>query len=272
MTKNLYLIIILSLLTNAGFAKFKDTVVAKVNDIKIYKSEFLTTYNQNLLYVSNKKVTPNKVINDLINKKLGIQNAKKEKLQNNPIVKEKMETVLYHAKLSKDIAPLLKTIKVKNQDLLDYYRTFPEIRTAQILFRMKAKPEKLENKAALDQANKVYQILKKSPDKFAQMANKYSQSQASQIGGDVGFQPAVKYAPEYFEAINHKKAGFISKPIRTQFGYQIVKVLGVKTFKEINKPLYKKLVYDQKRDKILADYHKKMRSRSKIWIDRKFIK
>ena len=83
---------------NSLFAQ-EDPVVATVNGIKVLKSELDKSYYQNLLFVSDKVVTKEKVLNDIINKLLGVQRAKKGKLDKDPTVKEKMEDVLYHAQI-----------------------------------------------------------------------------------------------------------------------------------------------------------------------------
>ena len=73
-------------------------------------------------------------------------------------------------------------------------------------------------------------------------------------------------APEYFKAIKGKSKGFITPPVRTQYGYHIIKVLGVKKYEDIGTPAYNKFVYDRKRDKIIADYFAELRSKAKITI------
>jgi len=230
----------------------KDPVVATVNGVKIKKAEFDKTYAQNLLFVSDKVVTKEKVINDMINKVLGIQRAKKAKLDQNPVVKEKMEEVLYHAQISKDLEPELNKIVVTDGDVKDYYKLNPEYRTAHILLRVKAVPQKNEVLAAQNKALEIYQTLKKSPDKFAELANRYSQSSTAPNGGDMGFQPAIRMAPE--------------------FGYHVIKVLAKKEYASINTALYKKIVYDKKRDAILAKYFNNLQKNAKINVVKKYMK
>lgn len=94
-----------------------DPVVATVNDVKIKKSELDKQYYQNLLYVSDKVVTKKTVLDDMVNRVLGIQRAKSQKLNQDPVVKEKMEDVLYHAQISKDLEPKLKKIVVTDDDV-----------------------------------------------------------------------------------------------------------------------------------------------------------
>ena len=176
-----------------------------------------------------------------------------------------MNDVLYHAQISKELEPSLKKIKeISEKDLRNYYRQNPEYRTANILLRVRPQPEEKEWQAALLQAKKIYVALKQNPEKFSEYAKKYGQSSSAPQGGELGFQPAVRMAPEYFRAINGKSKGYISPPVRTQFGYHIIKVLDVRKFKSINKTAYKKIVYDTMRDKILQRHFAKMRKNAKI--------
>ena len=244
----------------------KDDIAAIVNGKPISQGELFKTYNQNLLLVTDKIVTRKKVITDLINRELGIQKAKKAKLQDDPVVKEKIEDIMFHAQMSKDLEPELKKITVSDKEAKEYYRKFPEYRTSHILLRIKVKPEEDEWKEAQKQSQRIYNTLMKNPKEFTKLANKFSQSNTAPNGGDLGFQPAVRLAPEYFQAIKGKKPGFITPPVRTQFGYHVIKVVDVRKEKDINMSLYKKILYDKKRDEVIANYFKSMRSKANIVI------
>ena len=256
--------------TAFAIPKPKD-VVAVVNGKKITFEVFDKKYKENRLFVSDKVVTREKVLEDLINRELGIQRAKKQNLNNEPLVKEKMEDVLYHAQISKDLEPLLKKIVVTDKDVKNYYDQYPEYRTAHILFRVRANPDKEEYTEAQKMSFKVYNTLKKDPEKLFELANQFSQSNLAPNGGDMGFQPAARLAPEYFKAIKGKSKDFITTPTRTQFGYHVIKVLGVKAFSDIDMPLYKKIVYDRKRDKILMSYFEDLRKSASIKIEKKHL-
>ena len=255
------------LLSSAAWAADSKKVIATVNGTSITHGELEEAYSQNLMFVSHKQVTRQSVLDNLINRILGIERAKKGKLNKNPLVKKKMEDVLYHAQVSKELEPRLKKIKdISERDIRNYYRKNPEYRTANILLRVRPQPEEKEWQAALLQAKKIYVSLKENPKKFADYAKKYGQSSSAPQGGELGFQPAVRMAPEYFRAINGKTKGYISPPVRTQFGYHIIKVIDVRKFKDINKAAYKKIVYDTMRDKILQQHFAKMRKKADISI------
>ena len=259
---------ILCLTSISLFAIDKNQIAATVNGKKISREEFEQSYKENQLFVGPVLATPKKVLDDLINRELGIAKAKKNNLDKNPIVKKKMEDVMYHAQISKDLEPSFKKIRVRDLDLKKYYAEFPEYQTSHILLRLRANPSESEKKAALKHILKIYEDVKKNPERFEELAKEYSQGSTASQGGSVGFQPAIKYAPEYFRAIKGKKKGHITSPVRSQFGFHIIKVSGVKEFKKINQALYKKIVYDKKRDRLIAEYFKKLRKAAKISINK----
>ena len=246
--------------------------VAKVNGVNITLDELNSNYKNAKLYVTDKVVTKDVVLNELINRYLGIDKAKKEKLQNNPTVKSKMEDILYHAQISKDLENSFTKITVKDEELKKYYKLNPEYRSAHILLRVRATPSTEEVKAALNQSVKIFRELKDSPDKFAELAAKYSQSENAETGGDIGYQPKVRLAPEYFQAIHNRPEGFITSPVRTQFGYHIIKNMGKLKYDATDKNLYRKIVYDLKRDQIIQKYFKNLKKNASIKIEKKYLK
>lgn len=249
-----------------------DVVVATVNGTEIKKSQLDQAFEQNLMFVSDKVVTKEKVLNDIINREIGIKKAKEANLQNDPVVKAKMEDVLYHAQISKDLEKKLQGIVVTDKEAQDFYQKNKEYRTAHILFRIRVTPQKEESEEAMKKALEVYKQIQAKPQMWPELANKYSQSSTAPSGGDLGFNPAVKYAPEFFKAINGKQNGYISPPVRTQFGIHIIKVLGVREWKDADPALYKKIVYDQKRDKILEEYFAESRKTAQIKINKENLK
>lgn len=249
-----------------------EAVVATVNGVEIKKGQLDQAFEQNLMFVSDKIVTKEKVLNDIIAREVGIKKAKEAGLQNDPIVKTKMEDVLYHAQISKDLEKKLQAITVSDKEAQEYYSKNKEYRTAHILFRVRVAPDKAETDEAMKKALEVYKELQSKPQMWPELANKYSQSSTAPTAGDLGYLPAVKYAPEYFKAINNKANGYISPPVRTQFGYHIIKVLGSKEWKEADPALYKKIVYDQKRDRILEDYFADLRKSAQVKINKEFLK
>jgi len=233
-------------------------VVATVNGRTISKKQFDEYHLQNLKFVGQRKITKEVSLQDLINRELGIQKAKKTGTDKDIEVIAKQEDILFHAQISKDLENQFKNITVTDEDVKKYYDENKEYRSAHILFRLRAEPTPEEIKTGLTQSMEIYDILQKDPDSFAKYANKYSQTSNATVGGDLGFQPPTRLAPEYFEAIRGQKVGHISKPVRTQMGYHVIKVLSIKSYDQIDKNLYKKIIYDKKRDAMIEDYFKSL--------------
>lgn len=250
----------------------KDPVVATVNGKTIKRSTLYKYHQDNLRFVrSHKQVTLENSLNDLINRIIGIDRAKKNKLDKNPRVIKKMNDILYHAQISKDLEGQLKKIKVSDKEVEKYYQEHPEYRTAQILFRLRAVPSEEEVKETFEKAVKIHNEVSKKPDAFLEYASRFSQSSSAVDGGDLGYQPKTRLTPQYYAAIKGKKIGTITKPFRTQYGIHIVKILGKKTAEQINKDMYKKIIYDIKRDKIVDNYFAGLRKKANIKIEKKHL-
>lgn len=236
----------------------QNQVVATVNGRSITKKQFEDYHLQNLKFVGQRKITKEVSLQDLINRELSIQKAKKTGLEKDPEIISKQEDILFHAQISRDLENEFKKINVTDEDVKKYYDTNKEYRTAQILYRLRAEPTPEEVKEGLTQATDIYTTLQKEPESFAKLANKFSQTSNAPVGGDMGFQPPTRLAPEYYEAIKGQKVGYVTKPVRTQMGYHVIKVLGIKSYDQIDKNLYKKIIYDTKRDAIIENYFKNM--------------
>jgi parvulin-like peptidyl-prolyl isomerase len=261
-------------LTTSIFANTADPIVAEVNGKKIKKSTLLSYHKQNLNFVQNKKkVTIEQSLNDLIDRIVGIDAAKKVNLHKRADVIKKMNDIVYHAYVSDQLAPKLNKIKkATDQEIKNYYKKYPEYKTSQILLRLRSIPSKNEVIDIVNIANDIYKSAMKNPKNFEGLAQKHSQATTAMAGGDMGYQPKTRLATEYYDAIKGKRIGHITKPFRTQYGLHIVKVTGLKQFKQIDKTLYKKILHDIKRDKILTSYFATQRNSAKVKINKKELK
>src|SRR3954464_1215319 len=74
-----------------------------------------------------------------------------------------------------------------------------------------------------DQAKKVAEDLKKGAD-FAELAKKESKDPGASDGGDLGFFTKDQMVPEFSTAAFALEPGKISDPVKTQFGWHVIKV------------------------------------------------
>ncbi len=64
---------------------------------------------------------------------------------------------------------------------------------------------------------------------FAQFARTYSQDGSAQQGGDLGWINPGETVPEFEREMDQLKVGEVSPPIRTEYGYHLIQVLGRRT-------------------------------------------
>lgn len=93
-------------------------------------------------------------------------------------------------------------------------------------------------KKARAKADELYAQLKKNPKDFAALAKQHSQDPGSATnGGDLGFFERGAMVKPFDDAVFSMKAGEISAPVESEFGYHIIRLAAVrggkgKTFEE----------------------------------------
>lgn len=81
---------------------------------------------------------------------------------------------------------------------------------------------------ASKQVNNIYQQLKSGKD-FPLMAKQYSLDAASAVkGGDLGWVGPGELVPEFEKTMNNLPLHQVSRPVKTQFGWHLIEVLGRK--------------------------------------------
>ena len=248
-------------------------VVASVGSKKITLKEFNQKYNEILKQTVN---PPSKslFLEDLVRYEIGVQEAKKRKLQSDPIVKQAIDQELYKGLLERELGKKVEAIKVTEKEMRAYYRRNPEIRTSHILIEHKPNATSKEIAAAKKRAQEIFAEVKKSKRPFSELVKLYSDDVLSkQNGGDVGWQSRVTLVPPYYNAIKSLKTGRMTKSlVRTRFGFHIIKVTGRHSFQDANRRQIRAAVFDQKRKKLFDNFFKKLKGNYKISVNKGLIK
>jgi len=133
------------------------------------------------------------------------------------------------ADLGKTINPSQQELRKAYADNIDRYTTPEQRRASHILIALPQGASAAAERKALDEAQELRAKLLHGAN-FAQLARKYSADTVSAAkGGDLGFV-ARDSLEKNFEAslFSLKKPGDISEPVRTKFGYHLIKLTAIR--------------------------------------------
>jgi peptidyl-prolyl cis-trans isomerase C len=114
-----------------------------------------------------------------------------------------------------------------------------------------------------DEAKAVEAELKKGAD-FAELAKKKSKDPGASDGGDLGFFTKDQMVPEFSAVAFSLEPGKISDPVKTQFGWHIIKVEEKRNRKAPTFEQVKSQIETYVTRKAQADYVTKLRQEAKI--------
>jgi peptidyl-prolyl cis-trans isomerase C len=230
--RKLYLFVVLSILSIAfmpacskmGAQKSAGSgYVAKVGSTIITEADVKSELSTLAPHIQRIFAAPGgmeRFVDELVKREVLYQQAKKEGLENKPEYKKKVEDF---KKLSLISLLLEKEVedkaKVTEKDVKDYYETHKQDLTTNAQVRASHILLKTE-----EEANAVRDQLNKGGD-FAKIAKEKSLDTGSaKNGGDLGFFSRGQMVPEFEHAAFGLKVGEVSNPVKTQFGYHIIKV------------------------------------------------
>ncbi|AKL97191.1 foldase protein PrsA [Clostridium aceticum] len=124
---------------------------------------------------------------------------------------------------------LIKDAKVEDEELQNYYEDHKDY--------FKSPATAKASHILVDSEEKAEEILKEINEglSFEEAASKYSSCPSKAQGGNLGEFSKGKMVPEFEEAAFNMEKDEISKPVKTQFGYHLIKLFDLK--KEDIKPL-----------------------------------
>jgi len=137
---------------------------------------------------------------------------------------------LAYAELSlADIAGLVNVTDAELQARYDQDKSqYVQAETRNARHILIAVDEASQDAAKAAEAKALYDQIKGGAD-FAELAKKSSQDSASaRNGGELGWASRETYAPAFAEKLFSMQPGDVSEPVKTEFGYHIIKLEGVR--------------------------------------------
>ncbi len=239
-------------------------VVATVGNTKITAKDFKTKYDF-IKKKADNPPPPEIFLEDMVKFEMGVQEAEKRNLQNDPEVKDGIRQVLYKYLVENEIGAKVEAIKVNENEMRDAYAKNPQIRIAHILIMFPAKATEQQKAMAKTRADELLKEVKASKRPFEELVKLYSDDDVSKMnGGDLGYVSRMTVVPQVYDAVSGLKTGEITGPVKTQFGYQILRVTGRLSYQDSDKSQLRAAVFDQKRKVIFDQFFSQLRSKYKV--------
>jgi len=208
-----------SLLSIYTSAQDNNPIVLEIDNKPITKSEFLKVYLKNNPNPKFDKVAIDEYLN--LYKKFKFKVLEAQHLGYDTLPNLKTELAGYRKTLS---LPYL-TDKIENEKLITecYERLKKEIRASHILIKIDENAQPADTLEAYNRITQLKKKIEKGAD-FGAIAREYSDDPSAQYNnGDLGYFTAFQMVFQFENAAFNTKIGEISNPIRTKFGFHIIK-------------------------------------------------
>ena len=159
------------------------------------------------------------VLEQLINKKLLLADAQKNLMEHNAEFKKELAKVKEEMLANFCLQKAIETVKVTEDEVKAYF----EENKAQF-----KKPESVCASHILvdseEKANEILEKISKGEISFEDAARNESSCPSSQNGGALGEFTRGQMVPEFDEAVFSMAVGEVKGPVKTQFGFHIIKL------------------------------------------------
>lgn len=280
-------VVVLSALLVIIKSVLKPNMAAKVNDDSITLKELDYFYNR--VIAVDPEATKDAVLDQLIANKLLLQEATEENIavtdQEIDLIIQDTEKVYQKNidELVKDLGVSEKDLKEKVREQLLIKRLLDKYITVSVTDEeLKKLYEENKEKFKLNRAVNVSHILLESEEEalevksmiesgadFYQLAREKSKDPGSKNkSGNIGFVEQGQTVKEFEDTIFKLNKGDIEGPIKTTYGYHIIKIEDIREEKELSfnevKDKLKELFTEQKKKEAYTKYIRKLLSEAKI--------
>ena len=216
-----------------AFAQNDDPTIMTINGQPVSRSEFEYSYNKNNSEGVIDKKTVNEYVDLFVNYKLKVLAALDAHIDTTASFKQ--EFLQYRDQQVRPAMISSGDVEAEAQKIYEeakqrVSRSGGMVHPAHILIRLGQKASAADQETARQKAQSIYQALCKGGD-FAGYARKYSDDQGSAVkGGDISWISRGQTVKTFEDAAFSLKVGEISKPILSEFGYHIIKLMGKQDF------------------------------------------
>jgi peptidyl-prolyl cis-trans isomerase C len=209
-----------------------DPVIARINGVEIRQSD-IAIAEEDLgrdIPANDEQGKRDYVVGYLTDMILIAKAAEAQKIPDSAAFKQKLTWLRYKALMETVLSAESKTATTEPnlrkiyEDATKQMKGEEEVRARHILFRVTDPSNQALSKAAEDKVKATIERLKKGED-FAALAQSLTEDPSGkQNGGDLGYFTRGQMVPEFSEVAFRLEKGQVSDPVKTQFGWHVLKV------------------------------------------------
>jgi parvulin-like peptidyl-prolyl isomerase len=199
-------------------------------------------------------------------KKLNVSFAKIEKdswLEKTPVAETELKAKLAQPDFQKRVEEHFKSNK---------YEFTKDAQAHAVHILIKSEPGNADSeKEALNKINDIKKRAEK--EDFSKLAKEFSEDGGSKDkGGDLGFFSKGRMVPEFEKAAFEQKIGVVGEPVKSNFGYHLIKVLERKNAEEpelakVQNAIAKKLILTEKFDAAMKELEQALAQKDAAKVD-----
>lgn len=185
------------------------------------------------------------VLEQLIAQRLFLMDAQRNLYEREPAFKEQLAAIKEQLLMEYAISKCVESVRVSEEEVRTYYDTHKEeldagetVNASHILVDSEEKAKEI--KAAI-QSGEI---------SFEDAARKHSTCPSSAEGGSLGDFARGQMVPEFDQAVFSMEEGQLSDPVKTQFGYHLIRLnkknpAAPMSYREVRGELYRQLTQEK---------------------------
>lgn len=203
---------------------FASETLATVNDFNISKkevNEFVIKSIPGMSYDTLTEFQKKAVVNQMIERRLYLEDAKKLDIEENPLYQEALKKLKENLLLDFWMKEKVEEIAINDAAAQRYYQASIEKFTQPASVKVRhilvtTEEDAVAIIAELQQSKDIHK-------KFIELAKSESTGPSSKNGGELDWFVYEQMVPEFSEAaFNLKKGTITTQPVKTQFGYHVI--------------------------------------------------
>jgi len=226
-------------------------VLAKVNGKDILQQDMdflLRTLGPERAMQFSSPEGQQQLVEELVNQELFYFDAVDSKLEETDAYKKEIENAKINILKQLSIRNVLDNITIEDDEAEKYYEENS---------KYFVKPATVKASHILvdteEEAKEIKLEIENDAD-FEEAAEKYSKCPSKEKGGDLGFFGKGQMVPEFEEASFNLDLNVVSEPVKTQFGYHLIKVTdkkeeAVSAFEEVKAQIEQQLTVTKQNEK-----------------------